>query len=69
MEINKRTELMDKLTRKTATNSTYPKGGVLHAKDSFVVNQKLAIQINICGNNPALQVAANHCMSFKKYSK
>jgi hypothetical protein len=30
-------------------NSTYPKGGVLFSKDSFVVNQTLVFQIKFCG--------------------
>lgn len=41
-----------------AANSTYPKGGVSCSKDSFVVNQTLVFQINFCGKNPALRVAA-----------
>jgi len=44
--------------RKAATNSTYPKGGVSCPKDSFVVNQKLVLRINICGENRQLLVAA-----------
>ena len=39
-------------------NSTYPKGGVLCSKDSFVVNGSLVFQIKFCGKNPALRVAA-----------
>ena len=39
-------------------NSTYPKGGVLCSKDSFVVNQTLVFQIKFCGKSPALRVAA-----------
>ncbi len=41
-----------------ATNSTYPKGGVLCSNDSFVVNQTLVFQIKFCGKSPALRVAA-----------
>lgn len=40
-------------------NSTYPKGGVLCFKDSFVVNQTFVFQIKFCGKIPALRVAAN----------
>jgi len=44
--------------RKTAYNSTYPKGGVSCSKDSFVVNQTLVFQIKFCVKSPALRVAA-----------
>ena len=44
--------------RTTASNSTYPKGGVSCSKDSFVVNQTLVFQIKFCGKSPALRVAA-----------
>ena len=40
-------------------NSTYPKGGVLCSKDSFVVNQTLVFQIKFCSKSPALRVVAN----------
>ena len=40
-------------------NSTYPKGGVLGSKDSFVVDGSLVFQIKFCGESPALRVAAN----------
>lgn len=46
-----------------AHNSTYPKGGVLCSKDSFVVNQTLVFQIKFCGKSPALRVAAKRCAS------
>jgi len=46
------------MTRKTPYNSTYPKGGVLCSKDSFVVNGSLVFQIQFCGKSPALRVAA-----------
>jgi len=39
-------------------NSTYPKGGVLFSKDSFVVHGSLVFQIKFCGKSPALRVAA-----------
>jgi hypothetical protein len=44
--------------RRAAHNSTYPKGGVSCYKDSFVVAQTLVLLINICGESPALRVAA-----------
>jgi len=43
---------------KTSANSTYPKGGGSFSKDSFVVIGSSVFQINICGKNPALLVAA-----------
>ncbi len=45
--------------RATSANSTYPKGGVLCYKDSFVVTRTFVLLINICGESPALRVAAN----------
>jgi hypothetical protein len=39
-------------------NSTYPKGGVSCSKDSFVVIETFVLLINICGELPALRVAA-----------
>jgi hypothetical protein len=41
-----------------AGNSTYPKGGVLFTKDRFVVNETFVLLMNICGESPALRVAA-----------
>jgi hypothetical protein len=49
----------DSKERKTAANSTHPKGGVLCSKDNVVVNQTLVFQIKFCGKSPALRVAAN----------
>ena len=51
------------MTRKTADNSTYPKGAVSCSKDSFELNQTLVFQIipiaiGICSKNPAHRVAA-----------
>ena len=43
---------------KTTANSTYPKGGVSCSKDSFVVAGTFVLLINICGESPALRVAA-----------
>ena len=45
--------------RKTTANSTYPKGGVLCSKDSFVVTQTLVFQIKFCAEKPPLRQAAN----------
>lgn len=39
-------------------NSTYPKGGVLCSKDTFVLTGTFVLLINICGESPALRVAA-----------
>jgi len=44
--------------RSSAANSTYPKGGFSCSKDSFVVNGTFVLLINICGESPALRVAA-----------
>lgn len=44
--------------RKTAYNSTYPKGGISCSNDSFVVNGTLVFQIKFRGESPALRVAA-----------
>jgi hypothetical protein len=51
--------LTDKTNKARTANSTYPKGGVLCSKDRFVVNETLVLLINICGELPALRVAAN----------
>ena len=50
--------------RTPAANSTYPKGGVLCSKDSFVVNQTLVFQIKFCGKSPTFLVAAKRCTHF-----
>lgn len=47
------------IDNKTPHNSTYPKGGFLFSKDSFVVNGSLVFQIKFCGESPALRVAVN----------
>ena len=44
--------------RTTGGNSTYPKGGVSCSKDRFVVTRTFVFLINICGESPALRVAA-----------
>ena len=46
------------MERSSAANSTYPKGGFSCSKDSFVVNETFVLLINICGESPALRVAA-----------
>ena len=46
------------MTKTTAHNSTYPKGGVSFSKDSLVVKQTLVFQNEFCGKSPALRVAA-----------
>ena len=48
----------NEMTKKPATNSSYPKGGVSCSKDRFVVNQTLGFQIKFSGESPALRVAA-----------
>jgi len=45
-------------TRKAATNSTYPKGGVSCLEDSFVQAESLVLRMKFSGKNPALRVAA-----------
>ena len=44
--------------RKTAYNSTYPKGGFSCSNYSFEVTGSLIFQIKFCGKSPALRVAA-----------
>jgi hypothetical protein len=46
------------MKRKTAHNSTYPKGGFSYSKDSFVQAESLVLQLKFSGENPALRVAA-----------
>jgi hypothetical protein len=45
-------------------NSTYPKGGVLCSKNRFVVTGTFVLLINICGESPALRVAAKRCRKY-----
>jgi hypothetical protein len=52
------------MTRTPAYNSTYPKGGVSCTKDSFVVAGTFVLLINICGESPALRVAAKRYLPF-----
>jgi len=40
-------------------NSTYKKLAAQCSADTFVVNQRLVLRINICGENRQLLVAAN----------
>ncbi len=42
----------------TTANSTYPKGGVSCSKERFMVTGTFVLLINICGETPALRVAA-----------
>jgi hypothetical protein len=44
--------------RKTPHNSTYPKGGVLCSKVSFVIN-KFFFQTKLSANNPSFSKAAD----------
>jgi hypothetical protein len=46
------------MIKKPTANSTYPKGGVLCSKDTFVAIGTFVLLINICGESPALRVAA-----------
>jgi hypothetical protein len=54
------------MKRRAAPNSTYPKGGVSYSKDSFVVIETFVLLIDICGESPALRVAANRYGSCPK---
>jgi hypothetical protein len=56
-------------TRTSAANSTYPKGGVFCSKDRFVVKGTFVLLINICGESPALRVAAKRYKQFLKLSR
>jgi len=42
-----------------AANSTYPKGGVLCSKDTFVQAESSVLRMKFSGKNPALRVVAN----------
>ena len=50
--------------RKTAGNSTYPKGGVSCFEDSFVVAESSVLRMKFGGKNPALLVAAKRYGAF-----
>ena len=50
--------------RKTAYNSTYPKGGGSCSKDSFVVAESSVLRMKFSGKNPALRVAAKRYALF-----
>lgn len=45
--------------RSTATNSTYPKGGISCSADSFVGAESSVLRMKFSAINPALRVAAN----------
>ncbi|KAF0128051.1 MAG: hypothetical protein FD155_3440 [Bacteroidetes bacterium] len=49
--------LTDGRKKSRTDNSTYPKGGVLCPKDSFVVNGTLVFQIKFWSKSPALRAA------------
>jgi hypothetical protein len=51
--------------KQRTANSTYPKGGVICSKDTFVGTVTFVLLINICGKSPALRVAAKR-QSVKK---
>jgi len=51
------------MKKKAAHNSTYPKGGVSCSKDRFMVTRTFVLLTNICGESPALRVAANRYAS------
>ncbi|WP_438967274.1 hypothetical protein [Flavobacterium sp.] len=53
--------------KSTVPNSTYPKGGVSYSKDTFVVSGTFILLINICGESPALRVAAKRQAVKKPY--
>ena len=44
--------------KKTATNSTYPKGGVSCFADTFVLAESSFLRMKFSGNISALRVAA-----------
>ena len=46
--------------KKTAYNSTYPKGGVSCSADTFVQAESSVLRMKFCGKSPALRVAAKH---------
>lgn len=46
------------ITIRAAANSTYSKGGHFSSQDNLVEIDNFVIRINICGENPALRVAA-----------
>jgi len=49
--------------RTPAHNSTYPKGGVLCSKDTFVQAESSVLRMKFSGKNPALRVAAKRYAS------
>ena len=48
----------DRMERKTAHNSTYPKGGFSYSEDTFVQAESLVLRMKFRTKNPALRVAA-----------
>jgi len=47
------------MDKSTGHNTGLAKVAALCSADTFVVNQSLALRINICGKNRHLRVAAN----------
>ena len=57
--------MVDCKQKQQTANSTYPKGGVSCSKDSFVVTRTFVLLMHICGESPALRVAAKRCNALK----
>lgn len=55
--------------RKPAGNSTFAKGGVSCAKDTFVVAESSVLRMKLSAKNPALRVAAKRNHQIIKDSK
>jgi hypothetical protein len=58
-DLDKIEKFIDKKTRKLATNSTYPKGGVSCLTDTFVQTESSVRRMEFSAKNPDLRVAAN----------
>jgi len=54
--------------RKTAYNSTYPKGGVSCSADTFVQAESPVLRMKFSGKSPALRVAAKPYMQVTQHS-
>ena len=55
--------MLKALTLAIRSSMGLAKMAVQYYADTFVVNQTLAIRINICGENRHLRQAKNRCMS------
>ena len=55
------------MTRSTGHNTGLAKVAVQCSADTFVVNQTLALRINICGENRHLRQARNRYVPFCNY--